>query len=508
MPRKIIPIRLFAAPVSVRQAALLPGMWLQRILAVGRHGACSRLMQVFFSGICLWVLNAPAVWAQPASGPGIAVTLKGYHEGQLYLGNYYGSQTYIIDSARISPAGTAIFEGTDTLPGGIYFVLLPQKRKYFEVLIDSSRQFSLVADTSDGFRNIRISGSPENALFRQYNSFLRKEREKLDAAARQGADSSRLRVLQAAVGKEIQAYRDGFCQDHPRGLLSAIFRAMKDPVVPPSPDPADSSFSFRYFKGHYWDQVDFSDNRLLRTPVLETRLERYFTQLVPPQVDSINAEADQMLIRAGADKEVFKYVLWWLTYHYETSPYMGMDAVFVHLVEKYYMTGQAYWLTKEQTDKIVNRAAQIAPNLIGNQAPNLKLRTPDMKSLSLWDVKADYTILIFWDPTCGHCQVVVPQLDSAYNHWKQQGVKIVGVLAGGTEQQWKDYIQQNHLDDWINAWDPDRQSDYRRLYDVYMTPVIYLLDARKKILAKKLDVAQLGGFLAHLRQLAGREPHG
>jgi peroxiredoxin len=281
---------------------------------------------------------------------------------------------------------------------------------------------------------------------------------------------------------------------------------MKDPVVPDPPDPTDSAFAFRYFKTHYWDQVDFSDNRLLRTPVLETRLDRYFSQLVPPVVDSINAEADQLLARASADKEVFKYVLWWLTYHYETSPYMGMDAVFVHLVEKYYMTGQAYWLTKEQTDKIVQRAAQIAPNLIGNKAPDLKLRTPDMKPLSLWNVKADYTILIFWDPTCGHCQVVVPQLDSAYNDWKQQGVKIVGVLAGGTAQQWQDYIRENHLEDWINAWDPDRQSGYRRLYDVYMTPVIYLLDAQKKILAKKLDVAQLGSFLAHLHQLADRKP--
>lgn len=463
-------------------------------------------MKTYFLALCLLVGSVSLLWAQSASVPGIQITLKGYTSGQLYLGNYYGSQTYIIDSARISAAGNALFPGTDTLPGGIYFVLLPQKRKYFELLIDSSRHFSVHADTTDGFRDLRISGSEENILFQQYNHFLRKEREKIDAAARQGADSSALHALQATVGQEIQAYRDRFGQAHPRGLLSMVFRAMKDPVVPDAPDPTDSAFAFHYFKTHYWDQIDFSDNRLLRTPVLETRLDRYFTQLVPPVADSINAEADELLAKATADKEVFKYVLWWLTYHYETSPYMGMDAVFVHLVEKYYMTGRAYWLTEEQTSKIVNRAAQIAPNLIGNKAPDIKLQTVDMKPLSLWNVKADYTILIFWDPTCGHCQVVVPQLDSAYNQWKQQGVKIVGVLAGGTAQQWQDYIREHHLDDWVNLWDPDRQSGYRRLYDVYMTPVIYLLDAQKKILAKKLDVAQLGGFLAHLHQLAGPRP--
>jgi hypothetical protein len=165
------------------------------------------------------------------------------------------------------------------------------------------------------------------------------------------------------------------------------------------------------------------------------------------------------------------------------------------------MTGQAYWLTKKQTQKLITRASQIAPNLIGNTAPNLALKMPELKNISLWDVKSPYTVLVFWDPTCGHCQITVPKLDSAYeHHWKKEGVKMMGVLAGGTKKQWLDFIHKYHMEDWINAWDPDKNTDYRRLYDVYMTPIIYLLDAHKKILAKKLDVTQLDAFLDHLRK--------
>jgi len=79
----------------------------------------------------------------------------------------------------------------------------------------------------------------------------------------------------------------------------------------------------------------------------------------------------------------------------------------------------------------------------------------------------------------------------------------MGVLAGGTQQQWLDFIKANHLQDWINAWDPDKSTDYRRLYDVYMTPVVYLLDEHKKIIAKKLDVKQLDTFLKHLQKKSG-----
>ena len=44
---------------------------------------------------------------------------------------------------------------------------------------------------------------------------------------------------------------------------------------------------------------------------------------------------------------------------------MGMDAVFVHMVENYYMTGEAYWVEEDQLKKIEERAEKIAPNLIG-----------------------------------------------------------------------------------------------------------------------------------------------
>lgn len=442
-------------------------------------------------------------FGQSSTGYNIRVHLKDYHAGRLYLGNYYGQQTYLIDSAEMNYEGEAAFKGKDTLEGGIYFVLLPKKERYFELLIDKHQHFSIMADTADGFKNISFTGSPDNELFTGYNYFLRKEQEKIIQARKAGDDSVVIRQLEGKNGKEIEKYRSNFQEAHPEALLSLIFRAMQDPVIPaPFKDAKDSTgkaLAFNYFKKHYWDHIDFADNRIVRTPVLATRLQRYFTQMVVPVPDSVNEAADKILAEAHANKEVFKYVLWWLTYHYETSPYMGMDAVFVHLVERYYMTGQAYWLTKDQLQKIISRASQIAPNLIGNTAPDLALKTPDMKAVSLWGVKSKYTILVFWDPTCGHCQIVVPELDSAYEHlWKNEGVKMMGVLAGGTQDQWQQFIKEHHLGDWINAWDPDHSTDYRRLYDVYMTPVVYLLDDHKKILAKQLDVKQLSDFLDHL----------
>jgi peroxiredoxin len=461
-------------------------------------------MKHIVPALLLLLMPFTLAYGQSGAGHAIGVQLKNYHNGKLYLGNFFGKQTYVVDSASMDARGTAVFKGTDTLPGGIYFVLLPAKKRYFEMLIDKGQRFSVTADTANDFRNLTFSGSPDNTLFNGYNAFLRKEQQQVREAKKAGKDSVAIKALQEKVSKDIADYRIRFRKDHPGGMLAMIFKAMEDPIVPPQPESTkktDSTYKFRYFKKHYWDNIDFSDNRILYTPVLETRLHRYFSQMVVPAPDSVNEAADAMLDRVSGNKEMFKYVLWWLTNTYANSPYMGLDAVYVHLVEKYYMTGKAFWLTKEQTKKIITRASQIAPNLIGNTAPDLALKTPDLKSVSLSGVKAKYTILVFWDPTCGHCQIVVPELDSAYeHHWKKEGVKMMGVLAGGTQQQWLDFIKKNNMQDWINVWDPDKATNYRRLYDVYMTPVVYLLGEDKKILAKKLDVKQLDDFLNHLQK--------
>jgi peroxiredoxin len=183
---------------------------------------------------------------------------------------------------------------------------------------------------------------------------------------------------------------------------------------------------------------------------------------------------------------------------------MGMDAVFVHLVEKYYVAGDAFWLNDEQLNKVISRAYSIAPNLIGQQAPPLEVKDSSLKPVSLYTTKAKYTVLVFWDPTCGHCKIEVPRLDSAYKaSWKSKGVAMVGFKTEGTKEEWQNFIKQYKLNGWIHAWDPDAQSNFRRLYDVYSTPVVYLLDEKKKIVAKRLGVEQLNEFIDKMEARGG-----
>jgi hypothetical protein len=102
--------------------------------------------------------------------------------------------------------------------------------------------------------------------------------------------------------------------------------------------------------------VDFTDERILKTPIFFNKMDTYLNKLTVQHPDSISQSADVMAILSRQNKDIFQYVVSYITSTYERSKIMGMDAIFVHMVENYYMTGEADWVKEKQLEKIEERA--------------------------------------------------------------------------------------------------------------------------------------------------------
>ncbi|HCY88699.1 MAG TPA: hypothetical protein DHV17_00420, partial [Chitinophagaceae bacterium] len=84
-------------------------------------------------------------------------------------------------------------------------------------------------------------------------------------------------------------------------------------------------------------------------------------------------------------------------------------------------------------------------------------------------------------------------------------VKVYAVMTEpGQVPAWKKYINEQKLFDWAHVYqtkemekaDLDAQRpSFRQLYDVTMTPTLFLLDKEKRIIGKKLTWKQLNDFL-------------
>jgi hypothetical protein len=448
------------------------------------------------------------------NGYEIKVTLKPFKNQYIYLGHYYGKQLPIIDSALLNDKSEAIFRGDKKLGGGIYLIGYPDKSRHFEIVIDKNQKFSVIADTAR-LQAVSFQNSPENVEFKAYQEFMGKNGSSIDSLMKlrskvSAADSIKITGQIETLNDKIKKYRNDIIAKDGNGLLATLLKAMKEPDVPAN-DPAaktDSMFAYKYFKKHYWDGVNFYDDRLIRTPFFESRIDKYMEQLVYPEADSVIKELDYMLGYASINEEMQKFLLLKFVNRYLNQKYMWEDKVFVHLFEKYFSQKTYPWLTDAGKKTITNRAYSLMANILGTEASDVELPDTADKTTKLYSLQAPYTLVVIWDPTCSHCKEVLPKLDSAYNaKWKSMGLKFFGLAreTDGKKTDWLNFIRDHHLNEWTHVYyskqaDEARTSagvpSYSQLYDVQSFPTLYLLDKDKRIIAKKLTLEQIDEILA------------
>jgi len=57
----------------------------------------------------------------------------------------------------------------------------------------------------------------------------------------------------------------------------------------------DSIFPYRYYKAHFFDNIDFTDGRILRTPVYHTKIKKYVEDLIVKHPDSVIVDGDYLI---------------------------------------------------------------------------------------------------------------------------------------------------------------------------------------------------------------------
>ena len=295
------------------------------------------------------------------------------------------------------------------MQGGIYFVVSPKKEILFEILVDKDQNFSIVRTPRICRAAYPLRERPTTLNFRVFN-FANKTGQEITRLNSELKNTSYKKRFSCYYfkAKDLESV-DDFCivialaKKYPGSFLSILFDAIREPEIPPaSSHPGgkyDSNYAYQYYKSNYWQGVFIGDERLVRTPFFEPKLEKYYKTLVYPNADSIKKEIDAMLLQARGSKEMFKYLLVHFVQKYINPEYMGQDAVFVHLFEKYINTGEADFFTPQYKEHMTKRAYSLMANLIGQPAANLEMVDTSGKIISLYNIQSEYTVICFWDPT-------------------------------------------------------------------------------------------------------------
>jgi thiol-disulfide isomerase/thioredoxin len=463
-------------------------------------------------GFLLYLIVAQS-YSQVKNGYDISVTITGLRDSSIFLAYHFGDKQYLKDTVQLDTKGFGVFHGNESLPQGIYMIVLPG-RNYFEILISDDQQFSVSCSYNDYSNTLEFKGSEENSYFIQYQKrWVAMQQEASSIARRiqankQNSDSIKvLTAKQKTQEQNMKSYLRNVISDNHQNLLSMLVKSMYPVEVPeftiPSgvhnPDSIRWLLKYNYNKDHFFDNLDLTDERLLRTPILQARLDVFFKNVLIQSSDSINNAIDKLMRRCESNKKVFQFISVFLFNHFRESEIMGQDAVMVKLADDIYLSGKADWVSQEFKDDLRKQVELLRYNLIGMKAQDLVMDSYRGVFVSLYDIDKDFVILYFWEPNCGHCKEATPKLKAYYDKAKDNGVEVFAVCTISDRQAWAKYIEENDLQ-WINGWDPQRATHYDYYYNVQSTPIVYILDRNKKIIAKKLAVEDIPGFIDNYRK--------
>ncbi|MBI5009977.1 MAG: redoxin domain-containing protein [Bacteroidia bacterium] len=453
------------------------------------------------------------VFSQLKPGYEINIKINGLRDSSVYLAYHLGDKQYINDTIKLDSFGKAVLSGQQQLPQGIYMIVLPG-RNYFEMLMSTDQIFSVSCSYSDYFNTLRFEGSDENTAFVSYQKKWGKLQEQMAALSKRSQSNKdnkdSLKVIndiQVNQEKIMKDYLGSVISENSGNMLGTLVKAIMPVEIPDfkipdgtkNPDSLRWVLNYNYNKDHFFDNINLTDERLIRTPILHAKLNTFFSNVVIQAPDSINKEIDRIIAKCKDNYKMFQFVSVFLFNHFRTSEIMGHDAVMVKLADDIYLSGKADWVTKEFKDDLRKQIELIRPNLIGKKAQNLVMDSYKGIFVSLYDVDKEFTILYFWEPDCGHCKEATPKLKAYYEKAKNDDIEVFAVCTTAEKEKWSKYIEENQIT-WINGWDPKRSSHFDYHYNVQSTPMIYILDRNKKIIAKKLAVENIGSFIDNYRK--------
>ena len=435
----------------------------------------------------------------------IQITVEGLTAGTAKLVGVNGDQNYLADTAKIGPNGQINLSKAEPYRSGLYFLVLPDNSN-IQFLVDKDLSFSLKTTKTDVVGAMQVEGSIDNQLFYENLKFQKTLEPKFNAihakllATQRGTPEYQdLKAQEDKMLGERNAQLDGYRKNYPNTLFTKFKIAGQNPNVGEylRPDGVmDTTLQVFVFRSHYWDDFDFSDDCLMRTPVLHNKLKAFMLQLTAQNPDSINASADVIIDKSLKNKELFKFISNWIALQYKPTQTALMDgeAVYSHIILKYFTKERAFWSDSAEIKGLRDQANNMRFSLIGMKGKDVWGTDKAGVRRSLYQNKAAATILFIYNPDCEHCQEQTPKLRQVYDQYKSRGVEVFAIASQTDEAKWKAFGPKYGVN-WTDVRDPNFQSNYHIKYYIDITPEIYVLNKEYIIVAKNLKPDQLPEIL-------------
>ena len=144
------------------------------------------------------------------------------------------------------------------------------------------------------------------------------------------------------------------------------------------------------------------------------------------------------------------------------------------------------------------RMPWLSPLRAGNRMPEFDfaaLRSTPRTSVTNRDLRAPYTLLVFWGTWCEQCLKEIPQIDSLQREYHERGLDIVSVAADDSPEVVSAFVASHHMT-WRQVYAGTTQDPQLLRLGVLGYPTTLVIDSTGAIRASRFGLTDLRTTLA------------
>lgn len=144
------------------------------------------------------------------------------------------------------------------------------------------------------------------------------------------------------------------------------------------------------------------------------------------------------------------------------------------------------WYSAAEKLAIQQKIRLTMQNRIGQPANDFIYYTPADVAKRLYDLKAPYVLLYFYNPECNACKEMTGQMMASAvitQKLRSGELKLLAIYTDPDQTIWRKHLPELPAM-WVHGRDEKQYLWKNKIYDLRAIPTIYLLDKSKKVLLK------------------------
>ncbi|MCI2228483.1 DUF5106 domain-containing protein [Polaribacter sp. MSW13] len=433
----------------------------------------------------------------------INLNIKNINEDKVMIAYYLGDKQYLLkneitgsNNILLDKNGVGTFK-SNKLKKGLLMLVFPPKNDHVNFLYDG-KDLNISLDRNQIEKSISFKNSKTNKLLNDYTLFISNltiEKNKIFTQQQKGVNDEFISKELKKLDLKYEKHFESLLKKNKNSLALKFLKANKDIKVPSSLNSQKEQFN--YYKKNYFNNLNFDDEWLIRTPFFYNKVMFYVDKLTPQDINSITKSIDFIIGLSEKNPEMYKFLVTTFLNKYAKSKLMISENIYAHIVKEYYVSGKATWIEANQLNKILVSYNEIKNSLIGEKVVDFSLINGKNKTYNLYSLKSDYKILYFWTPPFNQNNLKELKKEIPNN------VELLSISKGFNIQKRDDFLAKYPQKFPLSILkEEDKLKIFKSLHikKNSTNPTIFLLDTTNKIIAKRISLEQCIDFINNLEK--------